>query len=56
MTIADIKKNAEAKMGKSIEAFKNELHKIRTGRAHPGILDQVQVDYYGAMEIGRAHV
>ena len=49
MTIADIKKNAEAKMGKSIEAFKNELHKIRTGRAHPGILDQVQVDYYGAM-------
>jgi ribosome recycling factor len=49
MTIADIKKNAEGKMGKSIEAFKNELHKIRTGRAHPGILDQVQVDYYGQM-------
>jgi ribosome recycling factor len=49
MTIADIKKNAESKMGKSIEAFKNELHKIRTGRAHPGILDQVQVDYYGQM-------
>ena len=49
MTIADIKKSAEAKMGKSIEAFKNELHKIRTGRAHPGILDQVHVDYYGSM-------
>jgi ribosome recycling factor len=49
MTIADIKKSAESKMGKSIEAFKNELHKIRTGRAHPGILDQVQVDYYGSM-------
>ena len=49
MTIVDIKKSAEAKMGKSIEAFKNELHKIRTGRAHPGILDQVQVDYYGSM-------
>ena len=49
MTISDIKKNAEARMGKSIEAFKNELHKIRTGRAHPGILDQVQVDYYGSM-------
>jgi ribosome recycling factor len=49
MTIADIRKNAEAKMGKSIEAFKNELHKIRTGRAHPGILDQVHVDYYGSM-------
>jgi ribosome recycling factor len=49
MTIADIRKSAEAKMGKSIEAFKNELHKIRTGRAHPGILDQVHVDYYGSM-------
>jgi ribosome recycling factor len=49
MPIADIKKTAEAKMAKSIEAFKNELHKIRTGRAHPGLLDQVQVDYYGSM-------
>jgi ribosome recycling factor len=49
MTIADIKKGAETKMGKSIEAFKHELHKIRTGRAHPGILDQVHVDYYGSM-------
>ena len=49
MTIAEIKKNAELKMGKSIEAFKAELHKIRTGRAHPGILDQVHVDYYGSM-------
>jgi ribosome recycling factor len=48
MTIADIKKTAESKMGKSIEAFKNELHKIRTGRAHPGLLDQVQVEYYGS--------
>jgi ribosome recycling factor len=48
MTIQDIKKTAETKMGKSIEAFKNELHKIRTGRAHPGLLDQVQVDYYGS--------
>ena len=36
-------------MGKSIESFKGELQKIRTGRAHPGILDQVQVDYYGSM-------
>jgi ribosome recycling factor len=36
-------------MGKSVEAFKSELTKIRTGRAHPGILDQVQVDYYGSM-------
>jgi ribosome recycling factor len=49
MTIADIKKTAEAKMAKSIEALKGELQKIRTGRAHPGILDQVHVDYYGAM-------
>jgi ribosome recycling factor len=49
MSIADIKKNAEAKMAKSVESLKNDLHKIRTGRAHPGILDQVSVDYYGAM-------
>ena len=49
MTIADTKKTAEAKMAKSIEAFKTELQKIRTGRAHPGILDQVHVDYYGSM-------
>ena len=49
MTIDDIKKTAEQKMGKSVEAFKGELHKIRTGRAHPGLLDQVHVDYYGSM-------
>ena len=49
MSIADIKKNAEAKMAKSIEAFKHELTKIRTGRAHPGLLDQVHVEYYGSM-------
>ena len=49
MSIADIKKTAETKMAKSIEAFKGELQKIRTGRAHPGMLDQVQVDYYGSM-------
>ena len=48
MTIADIKKTAESKMAKSIEALKSELQKIRTGRAHPGILDQVHVDYYGS--------
>src|SRR3954468_19336033 len=36
-------------MAKSVESFKSELQKIRTGRAHPGILDQVQVDYYGSM-------
>jgi len=48
-TPAEIRKTAEAKMGKSIEALKTELQKIRTGRAHPGILDQVHVDYYGSM-------
>src|SRR3954468_1010207 len=36
-------------MAKSVESFKSELQKIRTGRAHPGILDQVQVEYYGSM-------
>ena len=49
MTIPDIKKTADQKMAKSVDAFKSELHKIRTGRAHPGLLDQVQVDYYGSM-------
>jgi ribosome recycling factor len=49
MSIADIKQTAEHKMARSIEAFKVELQKIRTGRAHPGILDQVHVDYYGSM-------
>src|SRR5436309_11031788 len=49
MSTADIKKTAEAKMTRSVDALKSELQKIRTGRAHPGILDQVQVDYYGAM-------
>jgi ribosome recycling factor len=49
MTIADIKKNTETKMEQSIAAFKNNLSKIRTGRANPGLLDVVQVDYYGSM-------
>src|SRR5215218_7496659 len=48
MTIADIKKTAEQKMARSVDSFKNELQKIRTGRAHPGILDQVHVEYYGS--------
>ena len=48
MDIAEIRKTAEHKMGKSLEALKNELHKIRTSRAHPGLLDQVHVDYYGS--------
>ncbi len=49
MSLPEIKKTAEQKMAKSIESFKGELHKIRTGRAHPGLLDQVHVDYYGSM-------
>jgi ribosome recycling factor len=46
--IADIKKDAEQRMQKSIDALKNDLTKIRTGRAHPSLLDQVMVDYYGS--------
>jgi len=48
MSIADIKKSLEQKSLKSIDSFKTELSKIRTGRAHPGILNQVQVDHYGS--------
>jgi len=47
MKIVDIKKNAEHKMQKSLEALKVDLSKVRTGRAHPGVLDHVTVDYYG---------
>jgi ribosome recycling factor len=46
-SIADIKKSAEQKMQKTIEALKSDLGKVRTGRAHTGILDHVMVDYYG---------
>jgi ribosome recycling factor len=45
--IAEVKKNTEQKMNKTIEAFKNDLAKVRTGRAHTGLLDHVKVDYYG---------
>jgi ribosome recycling factor len=45
MTIADIKKTAEAKMGQSIEALKNNLARVRTGRANPSLLDSIHVDY-----------
>ncbi|MEQ1592452.1 MAG: ribosome recycling factor [Thiobacillaceae bacterium] len=46
-TIAEIKQSAEQKMGKSLEVLKNDLGKVRTGRASTGILDHVMVDYYG---------
>jgi len=45
--IPELKKTTEQKMGKSIEAFKADLTKVRTGRAHTGLLDHVMVDYYG---------
>jgi ribosome recycling factor len=47
--IDDVKKAAEQKMGKSVEALKSDLGKVRTGRAHTGLLDHIHVDYYGSM-------
>ena len=49
MSIAEIKATVEVKMDQSIAAFKNNLTKIRTGRANPALLDSVQVDYYGSL-------
>jgi len=49
MSIADIKTTSEGKMGQSLDALRNNLNKIRTGRANPAILDSVQVEYYGSM-------
>jgi ribosome recycling factor len=49
MSIEDTKTTAETKMQQSLENFKQALTKIRTGRANPGLLDTVQVDYYGSM-------
>jgi ribosome recycling factor len=46
--IPEVKKSAEQKMVKSVESLKANLAKVRTGRAHPGILDHIQVDYYGS--------
>jgi len=47
--ISELKKTTETKMQKSLESLKNDLAKVRTGRAHTGLLDHVQVDYYGSM-------
>jgi ribosome recycling factor len=47
LVIADLKKQTEQKMDKSIQAFKADLGKVRTGRAHTGLLDHITVDYYG---------
>lgn len=46
--IEDIKKDARERMAKSVEAARQELSKIRTGRAHPSLLDHITVDYYGS--------
>lgn len=45
--IPELKKGTEQKMAKSVEAFKHDLAKVRTGRAHTGLLDHITVDYYG---------
>jgi ribosome recycling factor len=47
-TVAEVRKNTEQKMQKSLEALKADLSKVRTGRAHTGLLDHVMVDYYGS--------
>src|SRR5512132_1987879 len=46
--LADLKKSTDQKMDKTIQAFKADLAKVRTGRAHTGLLDHIHVDYYGA--------
>ncbi|MBZ2209358.1 ribosome recycling factor [Massilia soli] len=48
MTIADVKKSAQDRMNKSIDTLKADLAKVRTGRAHTGILDSITVEYYGS--------
>jgi ribosome recycling factor len=47
--INEVKKSAEQKMAKSVEALKADLGKVRTGRAHTGLLDHIHLDYYGSM-------
>ena len=49
MSVADVKRSSEHKMQKSLESLKNALSRIRTGRAHAGLLDHIHVDYYGSM-------
>ena len=47
--IPELKKSAEQKMHKTVETLKHDYQKVRTGRAHTGLLDHIQVDYYGSM-------
>jgi len=49
MNMAEIRKSTEQRMQKSIETLKHDLAKVRTGRAHTGLLDHIQIDYYGSM-------
>ena len=49
MNMAEIRKSTEQRMQKSVETLKHDLAKVRTGRAHTGLLDHIQVDYYGSM-------
>ena len=48
MSIADIRKQATDKMAKSVDTLKHDLSKVRTGRAHTGLIDHLRVDYYGS--------
>jgi ribosome recycling factor len=48
MNIADIRKQATEKMAKSVDTLKHDLQKVRTGRAHTGLIDHLKVDYYGS--------
>jgi ribosome recycling factor len=48
LTVDQIKKDAEARMTKSLETLKGDLAKVRTGRAHPGLLENIRIDYYGS--------
>ena len=53
--LAEIKKDARIRMNKSLDSLRHELAKIRTGRAHPSLLEHVTVDYYGSeVPIGQA--
>lgn len=48
MSVSEVKQSADQKMQKSLDALKNDLAKVRTGRAHPSLLDQINVEYYGS--------
>jgi ribosome recycling factor len=49
MNVAELKKQSEQKMAKSLDTLRHDLGKVRTGRAHAGLLDHIQIDYFGSM-------